>query len=660
MKLVSRSVDNNLLLLSSLGLGGSIGLFLSGTASANDYHGIEASVTETLAEPSSLVVTTDRDEEISSDGLTSLREAISYAATLGGAQEITFSDGSGGTVDFTDDIPETIILNGTELSIESDVKITGPGASKLTVSGNDASRIFSVAAGTTSEISGITVSGGFEINGAGIRSAGNLTILGSIITGNRGSNGGGIQSISSGKLTVRRTSIYGNSGFLAGGGIDSEGEVTILDSTISGNSSTGTGGGMVIRGTAHISNTTISENESSRGGGIFSVGTTTLTNATVSGNTAPDGWGGGIFTVSGSVSIANTIVANSTGGDFARREFSGISNATSSLIEGGFRDISGRNVDNLTGDPLLGPLQDNGGPTLTHTLLVGSPAIDAGDNELVVDGDREPLLTDQRGEERIAAGIQGASEATVDLGAFELFVAPSFTSQPSPIEIDAGELDLVSLLGPQPPRGVFSGPGVVGGQFDPTSAGRGDHVVLYTTTDSFGVSNEARVILSVFRILLRPDLRSGRLSKTRSHRGNDKYGGGQSYRATSRDRSVSFFFSVENDAIAIDQIRIALLSRARRDFDLRIRSRNGLGNVTASLLGPGYLATIPPGRIRNFQAEVGQNRAGDRRVVFRTELLAFSELDPSAFDQNKIRIVFERDSNGSEVRPTDLGNTEER
>ena len=61
---------------------------------------------------------------------------------------------------------------------------------------------------------------------------------------------------------------------------------------------------------------------------------------------------------------------------------------------------------------LLGPLATNGGPTLTHALLFGSPAIDAGSNALSVDQNGNPLVTDQRGEARIAFG-------TVDIGAFE-------------------------------------------------------------------------------------------------------------------------------------------------------------------------------------------------------------------------------------------------
>ena len=64
---------------------------------------------------------------------------------------------------------------------------------------------------------------------------------------------------------------------------------------------------------------------------------------------------------------------------------------------------------------LLGPLADNGGPTLTHVLLLGSPAIDAGDNTLAVDEDGVPLANDQRGE-----GFDRVFGDGVDIGAFEL------------------------------------------------------------------------------------------------------------------------------------------------------------------------------------------------------------------------------------------------
>jgi hypothetical protein len=66
----------------------------------------------------------------------------------------------------------------------------------------------------------------------------------------------------------------------------------------------------------------------------------------------------------------------------------------------------------LSGDPRLGPLQNNGGPTWTQALLPGSRAIDAGDNALVPAG----VSTDQRGQDRFVNGI-------TDLGAFEFWPA---------------------------------------------------------------------------------------------------------------------------------------------------------------------------------------------------------------------------------------------
>ncbi len=84
--------------------------------------------------------------------------------------------------------------------------------------------------------------------------------------------------------------------------------------------------------------------------------------------------GGGLYNGS-SVTLNNTIVADSpSGGDVAGASLLGSHN----LMEDG----SGRLADTLTGDPKLGPLADNGGPTLTMALLPGSPAIDAGDSGL--------------------------------------------------------------------------------------------------------------------------------------------------------------------------------------------------------------------------------------------------------------------------------------
>ena len=140
-----------------------------------------------------------------------------------------------------------------------------------------------------------------------------------------------------------------------------------------------------------------------------------ITNPTLSDNAVESGTGskpivsqgGGLYNNNSLVTLNNTIVANSpSGGDVAGASLLGSHN----LIEDG----SGGLADSLTGDPKLGPLADNGGPTLTMALLPGSPAIDAGDSGLVTNPPFPgPPFTDQRGFARI-------SGAAVDIGAFEV------------------------------------------------------------------------------------------------------------------------------------------------------------------------------------------------------------------------------------------------
>ena len=143
------------------------------------------------------------------------------------------------------------------------------------------------------------------------------------------------------------------------------------------------------------------------GGAIDNRGTLTVVNTTVSDNAATASAGG--IANTGTLNLRNSIVANSTGADVSA---DGTVNADYSLIEDGSGAPVGSN--NLTGDPMLGPLQNNGGPTLTRALLPGSIAINVGSNALAVDEGNLPLVEDQRG-----FGFARIVESTVDLGAFE-------------------------------------------------------------------------------------------------------------------------------------------------------------------------------------------------------------------------------------------------
>jgi hypothetical protein len=244
----------------------------------------------------------------------------------------------GATVTFAAGLASPITLTTGLIDIGKNLTITGPGANVLTVSGNNASKIFRVNGAFTVTISGLTISNGVSSTaGGGIENAGGiLTVSNSVVSGNISNNASG------------------------GGGVYSSGataaSVTIRNSTISGNSApTGTGGGVAsLDGTLVITNSTISGNSASSGGGIADSGVTaTISNSTVSDNSATNG-GGVLVNGSPTVTLNSSIVANSTaGGDCVR--VNGIVNGSFSLIEDGLTCISGTNTNNLIWRPVTWP-----------------------------------------------------------------------------------------------------------------------------------------------------------------------------------------------------------------------------------------------------------------------------------------------------------------
>ncbi len=265
--------------------------------------------------------------------------------------------------------------------------ITGAGAAVTIIHAGGstglADRVFHVLPNTTLRLNSLSVTGGYNDNlsqglaglGAGVLNQGTLVVTNSSVSGNVG---GGIAS-REGSVTIGGSTVSGNSAATNGAGIDfvvdgDQRELRITNSTISGNSAPGhAGGGIFITGTGGgprvtITNTTISDNLARTGGGVRNN----------FGNSA--------------LNIRNTIIAGNTPDD----------------VVGGYLD-QGNNL--VGGDPRLGPLADNGGSTLTHALLPGSPAIDAGDNAAAP-------ATDQRGVARPQDG-DGDGTATVDIGAVE-------------------------------------------------------------------------------------------------------------------------------------------------------------------------------------------------------------------------------------------------
>jgi predicted outer membrane repeat protein len=273
---------------------------------------------------------------------------------------------------------------------------------------------------TDSEISGNRANGSSAIGG-GIYNVGTLTITNSTISGNfsdvRYGMAGGIYS--DGALTITKSTISGNYGggmWGSVGGVYSHGTLTITDSTVADNSACVGGGGIQSNGTLTISNCTISGNNSHHGsGGIESYGTLTVTNSTLSGNSSNVEWGtASVYsydpngtskiestTISGRASWVTNVDVNNWGGDIVNSVVIGNCNSDRNAVNSWVSD--GSCAATYSGDPLIGPLADNGGPNKTHALLFNSPLIDRAGSCTGVD---------QRG----VARPQGAG---CDLGAYE-------------------------------------------------------------------------------------------------------------------------------------------------------------------------------------------------------------------------------------------------
>jgi hypothetical protein len=260
-------------------------------------------------------------------------------------------------------------------------------------------------------IAGSTVNGNVAGHGGGSENSGTLSITSSAVNNNTAGGqvdkwewgeGGGIDS--SGTLTITNTTLKGNFAFIEGGALHGNGMVT--NSTISGNQSHSGGG---ISGSPTVTNSTISTNSAEFGGfggGIYGGGTIRL--CTIAGNNA-DNFGGGIV-VSGSLAIGNTILkTGSSGANIVTESGTVTSNGYNISNDNGGGFLTGPG-DQINTDPILGPLQDNGGPTFTHALLPGSPAIDAGDPNFT-----PPPFFDQRG-----PGFDRVVNGRIDKGSFEV------------------------------------------------------------------------------------------------------------------------------------------------------------------------------------------------------------------------------------------------
>jgi hypothetical protein len=211
--------------------------------------------------------------------------------------------------------------------------------------------------------------------------------------------GGGISNQNGGTILISNSTISGNSAYDAkckrfcltsGGGVYNlyPGTLTISNSTLTGNSAQYKGGGISNGGALTISNSTLTANSAALGGTIFNGGTLTINNSTLGGNKQ------GIYN-SNTATLQNSIVANNIGG-----------NCSGTVTSNGY-NLSSDDTCNFNGpgdlnntNPLLGPLQNNGGQTQTMALPEGSPALDAGNPNGCTNGNGLLLKTDQRGAPR--------------------------------------------------------------------------------------------------------------------------------------------------------------------------------------------------------------------------------------------------------------------
>jgi hypothetical protein len=387
------------------------------------------------------------------------------------------STNDGDTIDATG-VSGTILLTSGELQINHNVTVNGPGAANLAVNRNAASRVFENSAilnhgGLTLSDSTIISNHAFgtkpyTASGGGIASSGGtLTVTNSVISSNlEGEGSGGGVYADGAVVTVSNSTINSNGGGGGGGIATNSAQLTVMNSTISGNHANGNqgikgaaGGGISnVGGTMTVTSSTISDNLTDgsgfgEGGGVYNNGgMLTVTNSTISGNgvnvPAQSGGGGGVYNSAGTLAVTNSTfsgnlappaqggaifnAAQATVGDAVLN--AGTSGGTI-LNNGGTVASLGYNLasddgggvltgpgDQINTDPMLGPLQDNGGPTFTHALLPGSPAINAGDPNFT-----PPPVYDQRGSpfNRIVNG-------RIDIGSFEVQPRPTPTPRPRP------------------------------------------------------------------------------------------------------------------------------------------------------------------------------------------------------------------------------------
>jgi hypothetical protein len=363
-----------------------------------------------------------------------LRNAIAAANTTGSGT-VTLARSCVYSLRQPDNTPSYTSANGLPI-ITGAVSIRGEGATIQRVSdtGTLSFRFFQVAGGGSLVVDRLTLRGGAGQSGGAVLvlTGGAATLRATRLATNHAGSGGAVAAGTGTHLDIEQSEITHNVADTSGGGVLTASTALVTDTTIAHNSATAGGGVENVLGTITITRSTLRDNTATGAGGALDneFGDATVSASTVSGNRA--NIGGGVFS-SGSLLVANStfagnaaavgagvanhhfraVVVNST---FAANEVTAAGSGSAVYNEGGdFRvvntimsanaggncnDAAGTAVSdgghNLSsphedlscppsfgrGDPMLGPLEDNGGPTETMALAVGSAAIDAGDDTI--------------------------------------------------------------------------------------------------------------------------------------------------------------------------------------------------------------------------------------------------------------------------------------
>jgi CSLREA domain-containing protein/uncharacterized repeat protein (TIGR01451 family) len=463
-----------------------------------------------------------------------LREAIALAnATL--APEVNFDSAFFSA-------PRTITLTAGELVSTQDLNINGPTAAQLVVSGNNASRIL-YASGVDVSVSNVSLTGGNSlgsdspgVGGAILHSGGDLTLTDVVLSGNSCSvtGTGGALAVTFGTLVASRVSVTGNTCDNVGGAYLQDADLTMVDSSLSNNSGAE---GEALRltttfaprptqirgsGNAQLTNVTISGNSTTDGNAAIRseplaglAVSLTLTNVTISGNTTANAGGHGALwqRPSGGTHITtlhNTIVSGNLVGGVAN-DIEGTLEALSSHnvvgTGGGLSNgVNGNQIGIL--DPLLAPLGNYGGNTLTRALLPGSPAINAGNNGLATNADQRGVTRPQQGNADVGAFesqgfvlslVSGTPQTTAVNSAFALPLVVGVAANDAGEPVDGG---LVSYFAPvSGASATFSSPASIAGTQASVAATANGTVGGYnvtagaagaTGTPSFALSNGAQ------------------------------------------------------------------------------------------------------------------------------------------------------------------------